>query len=304
MKQVAFILHGKIKHRDKFIAKINACFADSADVSFLITEHADHSIALAYKAAMSGATHVICVGGDGSLNEVVNGVMQAAQQGKDVKVGLLPHGTGNDFARTMQVTNNIQLLKKWIDEDSFRVIDIGRAEYHDRNKLPSSRFFVNITDVGIGGAIAHNLANSSRFLGATLTYQKAILSSLISYKNQPVKVHADTFDYESSVMSLIVANGRFFGGGMGIAPDALPDDKLFSVVIIGKISTFEYLKNLGAIKKSQKIDHPDLKYLSATEIQIESPAGPLPIDMDGEFIGFSPIKMKVVPGAIKFIAPK
>ena len=137
-----------------------------------------------------------------------------------------------------------------------------------------------------------------------LTYQKGILTALLTYKNQPVKVRANTFDYEKSVMSLIVANGRFFGGGMGVAPDARVDDGLFSVVIIGEISTLVYLKNLGEIRKSRKIEHPELKYLSASEILIESRSGPLPIDMDGEFIGYTPVKMKVIPAAIRFIAPK
>ena len=245
------------------------------------------------------------MGGDGSLNEVINGVMRAhCNNLNDIRIGLLPNGTGNDFARTMGVTPDVAVLKKWIEEDAYRVIDIGLTEYFDGNRLPVSRYFVNITDVGIGGAIAQRLANSSKVLGPTITYQKAILTALLTYKNQPVKIHADSFDYESDIMSLIIANGRFFGGGMGIAPDALPDDKLFSVVIVGKISILEYLMNLGKIKKSQKIVHPEIKYLTASQLLIESSTGPIPIDMDGEFVGYTPLKLKVVPAAIKFISPK
>jgi diacylglycerol kinase (ATP) len=307
MKQITFILHGKIKHREKLIASVKAVFGNSSALNFTSTEHAQHSVELACNAAIGGATHIICIGGDGSLNEVVNGVMQylndnpaAASQ---VKVGVLPHGTGNDFARTMGVTFDIVALKKWIDENSFRTIDLGHTSFSDTTGKPANRYFVNITDVGIGGAIAHDLSTSSRFLGSFLTYQKALLKGMLSYKNKPVKVTADTFTYERSIMSLIVANGRFFGGGMGIAPNALPDDRLFSIVIIGAISLLTYLKNMASVRKSKKIDHPELKYLSASEILIESPEGPLPVDMDGEFIGFTPIKMKVAPAAINFIAP-
>ena len=310
MKQITFILHGKIKKRDKLIASVKAVFTGPETLNFVVTEHADHSVELARNAAIWGATHIICVGGDGSLNEVVNGVMLFKQNNVSLgehdlpAIGVLPHGTGNDFARTMGVSFNIGLLKKWIDEDCFRRIDIGLTSFSDKSGKPATRYFINFTDVGIGGAIVLDLSTSSRALGPFLTYQKALLSAMLTYKNKPVKVSADTFNYERSIMSLVVANGKYFGGGMGIAPDALPDDKLFSVVIIGAISIPTYLKNLGSIRKSKKIDHPELKYLSASEILIESPEGPLPIDMDGEFIGFSPIRMKIVPGAINFIAPK
>ena len=305
MNQIAFILHGKIKKQDKIIAAIEAVFGNSAALTFLITQHGNHAIQLATNAVSAGATHIICVGGDGSLNEVVNGVMRAGQTGKvSVKVGLLPHGTGNDFARTMDVTYDINLLQKWIDEDSFRVIDIGWLAYYDATGKAETRYFVNISDVGIGGTIAQDLASSSKIWGPTITYQKAILTALLTYKNQPMKVHADTFDHHGNTMSLIVANGKFFGGGMGIAPHALPDDKLFSIVIVGAISMFEYIRNIGNIKKSKKIEHPEIKYLTASEISIESSAGRLPVDMDGEFLGYSPVDIKIVPGAIKFISPK
>ena len=308
MKQITFILHGKIKHRDKLIASVKGVFGSSASLTFISTEHPDHSVELARNAAEGGATHIICVGGDGSLNEVVNGVMQFAHSNPNgtasIKIGVLPHGTGNDFARTMCVAFDIAALKKLIDEDSFRTIDLGYTSFTGKNGNPATRYFVNISDVGIGGAIAHDLSNSSRFFGSFVTYQKALLKGMLSYKNKPVKVTADTFNYERSIMSLVVANGRFFGGGMGIAPDALPDDNLFSVVIIGPVSILTYLLNMGKIRKSVKIEHPELKYLSASQILIESPEVPLPIDMDGEFIGFTPVTMKIAPAAINFIAPK
>ena len=307
MKKIAFILHGKIKKQDKIIAAIKAAFGSTDALSFVTTQHADHATELACNAVKEGATHVICLGGDGSLNEVINGVMQAIESNpafNRVRVGLLPHGTGNDFARTMRVANNLTLLKQLIDDDSYRVIDLGHAQYNGTNGKPGGRYFVNITDVGIGGMIAMNLAHSSKLFGPTITYQKEILMALLTYKNQPVNIRAAGFDYEGSIMSVIVGNGQFFGGGMGIAPHALPDDKLFSVVVIGAISMFDYLKNLGNIKKSKKIEHPEVKYLTTSEIVIESPVAGLPIDMDGEFVGYTPITMKVVPAAIRFIAPK
>ena len=308
MKKIVFILHGKIKRQDKLIAQLKFLFGEAYQPCFYVTTHADHSVELAQHAVAEGATHIICLGGDGSLNEVVNGVLTSGQAESDIsniKIGLLPYGTGNDFARTMGVLNDGRLLKQWIDDDSYRSIDVGHTGYCDRHGKTTSRYFINITDVGIGGAIAQDLDTSSKMFGPTLTYQKAIISALLTYKNRAVKITGDTFTYTGKIMSLVVANGRFFGGGMGIAPDAKVDDKLFSVVVIGAISIFEYLQNLGNIKKSKRIEHNELQYLSVSEILIESAdAEPLPIDMDGEFIGYTPIQMKVVPAAINFICAK
>ena len=102
-------------------------------------------------------------------------------------------------------------------------------------------------------------------------------------------------------MNLVIANGKYFGSGLGIAPDADPADGQFSVVLIGEISMLDYLKNLGQVRKCEKIIHPELKYLSAKEISIEHVGEPLPIDMDGEFIGYSPMKISMVHNALKFI---
>lgn len=138
-------------------------------------------------------------------------------------------------------------------------------------------------------------------MGATLTYQRAILTTLLTYKNQPVRAKADGFTYEGSIMNFIVANGKYFGSGLGIAPDAVADDGEFSVVILGEISLTDYIKNLGSVQKCRKISHPGLHYKSAKEVFIDSPAGPLAIDMDGEFIGYSPMKVSITPAAVRFL---
>jgi len=307
MKKIAFIMHGKIKKQDKIIAGIKAAFDNTAHLVFASTQHIDHASELAWHAANDGATHIICLGGDGSLNEVMNGIMRAMEADsalRGISVGLLPYGTGNDFARTMCVTKDVTLLRQCMDEDSYRWIDLCHAKYQAANGIMANRYFINITDVGIGGVIAMKLAHASKIFGPTITYQKEILKALLTYKNQPVRVRADGFEYEGNIMSLIVANGRYFGGGMGIAPHALPDDNLFSVVVIGAISMFDYLMNLGNIKKLKKIEHPQVRYLTTRQIVIEPVGGPLPIDMDGEFAGYAPVTMQIVPNAIKFIGPK
>lgn len=305
MKKIAFILHGKIKSRQKLMNEVYSVFNGSYEVSFLTTEHAGHSIELSAKAAEEGFDYIICVGGDGSLNEVANGIMQAKNRNAslDVKMGVLPHGTGNDFVKTVKSPHDCAGLKKLVDEDSCKEIDLGFVDFINPQGLESNRYFINITDIGMGGVVAEKLSRFSKALGPAITYQMAIISTLVSYRNQPVEAVADEFTFEGKVMNLIIANGKYFGSGMGVAPDAEVDDAKFSVVIVAEISLLDYVKNLGEIKKCKQIEHPQVMYKHAKEISVFSLAAPQPIDMDGEFIGYSPMKVKVVPRALKFLCP-
>jgi diacylglycerol kinase (ATP) len=306
MKKIAFIVHGKIKNRDTLIADLKSAFDSEFEIAFYITAYAQHSIALAEEAAIKGSTYIICIGGDGSLNEVINGVMQAKdkitpESWQHIRVGLYPKGTGNDFARTVQVKPDIQKLKQCILNDTYSLIDLGLASYTDLTGRSSSRYFINITDIGMGGIIAQKLASYSTWMGAGLTFQRAIISTLIGYKKQAVELKADQIQFTGEIMNVAFANGKYFGNGLGIAPDALPGDGIFSIVIIGKISMIDYIRLLGEVKRCRIIDHSEFKYFAARNIEIKSEAEDLPIDMDGDFVGYSPLKIEVVAAAIKFL---
>ena len=309
-KKIAFIVHGKIKRHQQIISQIKEVFTAGYDLIFHVSQYSRHAIELSTAAVKDGAVFIIAVGGDGTLNEVANGVMNAKNDGfiddlkwNNVKIGVLPRGTGNDFCKTIRVSYDLQLLKKLIESDSYKSIDLGLATFQDTDSNTTKHYFINITDIGLGGIIARKLSGSSKPLGAVITYQAIIISSLIGYRHKRIKVKADSFDYEGKVMSFIAANGKYFGAGLGIAPDARPDDGLFSAVIIGEISIWDYLMNLGRIRKCLKVEHPEVKYFNAREIHIESLTQPLPIDMDGEFVGYSPLKINIVPKVLKFIAP-
>lgn len=299
MKKICFVFHGKFKG-SKQVADIKQVFATGYDVQFVYTEYAGHAVELAKQAAESNADYVIAAGGDGTTNEVANGIMLSSK--RQVKMGLLPYGTGNDFAKTVHVTNNVQTLKKMIETNGVKQIDLGKLNYKNEQGADAQSYFINITDVGLGGYIARKIAGSSKRLGAFVTFQKAIVSTFLTYKHMQVKAVADGFTYQGRVLSYIVANGKFFGAGLGIAPDADPTDGQFEIVLGAEISLWDYLTNLGKVRKCEKIIHPQMTYHKAKHITIEAPE-PLPIDMDGEFIGYTPLTLQVVPAAINFVCP-
>lgn len=302
MKKISFILHGKHRDSSDIISGIREVFTSPGyETIFSFTERTLHAIQLAKDAAGSGSHYVVGVCGDGTFNEIINGVMLSGN--KEVIVGLLPHGTGNDFAKTVNVNNRPASLKQLIETAGIRQLDLGLVNYKTAEGKDAQRYFDNITDIGIGGFTALKMTGISKRWGAFLTFQYAIVSTFLSYKHQQVKIKADGFSYEGKILSCIMANGKYFGAGLGVAPAAKPDDGLFEIVLASEISLWDYIKNLGTVRKCIKVNHPHMNYYAAREITIDTPERNLPIDMDGEFIGYSPMKALVVPQALKFLAP-
>jgi YegS/Rv2252/BmrU family lipid kinase len=308
MNPVAFIIHGKITQRAKIEQQIKLVF--TSNCKLLFTEYAGHATELVTSALQNGADTIICIGGDGSLNEAINGVMDyknrgllSAQQSDSLRIGVLPKGTGNDFARLAKMPFDLPLLKKLIENRSHKRIDLGRISCYNTEGKEIVRYFINIADVGIGGAIAEKLQQSSKFWGATLTYQKSVITSFFTYQRRIIQVKADSFNYEGRILAFIVANGKYFGGGVGIAPLAEINDGKFSIVGAGEISLWDYLKNLGKMKQCMPINHPGIRYFSAANLEVKNEGIPMLIDMDGEFLGCTPAKFELIPSALEFIWP-
>jgi YegS/Rv2252/BmrU family lipid kinase len=211
-------------------------------------------------------------------------------------------GSANDFVRNFQSPKGVKELKNSIDNGRFQTIDIGLAEFSSSEGMPIKRYFINIADIGIGGVIAEKLTRADRWMGTTLTYQKAILSTFMTYSCQPISAQMDEQLLESKIMSLVIANSKYFGNGLGIAPFAEVGDGLFDIVILKNISLLDYLKQLSTVKKCLKINHPEVSYTKSKRIIIDSPSQPLPIDMDGEFVGYTPVKFAILPQKINFLS--
>jgi len=303
MKKIAFIIHGEIRKKQKVISELESTFQGNYKLSFFISEYSGHAIDLSFKAAQEGFNYIICLGGDGSLNEVVNGVMQAKNLNKEimVKVGVLPFGTGNDFIKTTKSPHSFSGIKKLIDEDLSKEIDLGHVQFKNKTGSDSSRYFINITDIGLGAVVVQKIGNYSRVLGGNLAYFAAIFNTLLTYRNKPLQVMADEFMYEGKMKNFIISNGKYFGSGLGIAPDAEIDDGKFAIVILADVTLFDFLKLSNTAKKCKKVTHPQVIYKTAREITIGSASTPQPIDMDGEFIGYTPMNIKIHPRTLNFL---
>lgn len=308
MQKIAFFINPTIRNFKKIEIGIQHHFL-SFDYKFFISEFSGHFLTLPKKAVEEGFTHFVAVGGDGTLNEVVNGIIQAfhTEDGydwdriKSIKIGILPSGSGNDFVKNLGY-KTIEELQTLIKNDTSGLVDVGFTEYLDRNYHKAERFFINVSDVGIGGEVVINKEKLPLAFPGEVNYFLAIVSTFITYKKKLIKVVAKEFNWEGKVLNFVIANAKYFGNSIGIAPHAEISDGKFAITNIGDISLKDYFKNIGTAKKCKKIIHPEVSYTESEELLIENADGqPLTIDMDGEFIGYAPVKFTCLKQKLSFL---
>ncbi len=250
-----------------------------------------------------GVERIICVGGDGTLNEVVNGLV-----GEDgvipagVVVGFIPNGTGCDFVRTNPIPRKIGDCLSLIKEGRTRCLDLGRLTFRNHCGETAVCYFHNIASFGIGGEVVARVNRTSKAFGPFASFMWGTLLSLVLYGTKRVRLRIDDGpETECSAWNIAVANGRYHGGGMCVAPDAMTDDGLLHVTVIGDLRLPEvfwhlpklYCKRIGAIKKVRM----------ATCRKIEASSGErVLLDVDGEQPGTLPARFEVVPAAMNIIA--
>jgi YegS/Rv2252/BmrU family lipid kinase len=313
--KIAFLINGTAKGLDKLKANINTTFKEYEPKLF-ISEMASHIIELAKTAVSRGYDTIIICGGDGTLNEGINGIIESFKTGlgtshdsydwekiANIKVGIFPYGSGNDFSKTVLITKELSYLKNLITQQRTKMIDVGWVSFFKSEQEPSNRFFMNITDVGMGGETVLKLQQSKiPALGPDINYFWAITTTLATYEKVQIRASGDNFLWEGKAINFVVANGKYFGNGLGIAPDASVTDGKFEIVIIGDVSLLDYFKNLGKVKKSEKLLHPEVHYFQLDKVTIESmETRKISIDMDGEFIGYAPMTLINLQQKINFI---
>lgn len=303
MTKIAFILHGKIKQKEHLKVKLFKDLPAGFEAMFYETQRARHAIELTVNALSSGAKYAVAIGGDGLLNEVVNGYMQCDDEiRRQTTIGVFPQGTGNDFCKTIGIKADTNQLSTLLQKVSVKPVDVCHMRFRDVNHEPTERYYINIADIGIGGYASQRVNRSSKILGATLSYIKAIVLTFLSYKHRRVRVTAENFSWEGKVLLVVMANGKFFGSGLCIAPQADPADGKMQIVLLANVTLLDYLKHQGEVRRGEIITHSEVQYLQSTYCNIE-PIEECTIDMDGEFVGFGPIEARMVNKAIRFLRP-
>ncbi len=236
------------------------------------------------------------VGGDGTLNEVVNGI---AATGREIAV--LPAGTGQDFGRTHGIPAGFDEAVRVVLTGRSRTIDLGRVRY----RTPSGdaeRWFANVGSVGMSGAVAARANSMSKALGGRATFFYALVREFLRWHNTELTVTLDDEERHGRMHDVIVANGRWHGGGMKLAPDASWDDGLFDVVLIGDVNKLDFLTTAPKLYSGRHVHHPKVDVLRSRTIVVDAPV-PLPVEVEGEPVGTTPVRFEIVRDALRVRIP-
>jgi diacylglycerol kinase (ATP) len=258
-------------------------------------------IRLAEQAAGSGARLLIVVGGDGTVNEAVNGLLGAGA-GKEVELAVIPRGTGTDFVRTFGIPRKLDDALAVIRDGHPREIDAGRVSYRAWDGSPAEAYFANIASAGMSGAVARRANSTSKAFGGKASFLWATLAVFARWKNSEVTVAVDDEERQGRMLDVIVANCEWLGGGMHMTPAAKPDDGLFDVLLIGDITKADLVRTLPKIYRGTHLPHPKAEELSGRTVRVDA-AAPLPIELDGEQPGTTPATFEVVPRALRIRVP-
>lgn len=283
----------------------NEIVAAGVDFEEHVTTRAGEASEVAREALKRGITRIVAVGGDGTLSEVVNGYFDECGRASNnaAAIGLLPSGTGSDFRRSLGLRSRGDSIRALVSSEA-RLLDVARAEFQDQNGASVSRFFINVASFGLGGdvsALVNRWRNTlPRWIGGSARFAAAALAALGRYKNVAVSIRLDGHEIRIDSNLIVVANGRFAGGGMMLAPHAELDDGLLDVIVTDGATRLDVIKELPHIQRGAHLKNHKVTEKRAREVSINS-EGPMAIDLDGEMVGFTPAHLRVLPSAIRFL---
>lgn len=259
----------------------------TCDVAF--TTRPLEATTLARAALDRGYTRIVAMGGDGTTNEVVNGFFSDGTAiNATASLSIVSSGTGGDFRRTMGIGDGIAASIARLRDVPARPVDVGHVRYVDAQGMPHERFFLNVASFGLSGDVVDRVASAgpSRVFGGRLTYVLGALAALIRHRRVNVRITIDSHYDNSADMTIgAICNGRFFGGGMMVAPDALPDDGVFDVVLLRATTRLGVIARMSELVRGTHVAHGSVQVARGASVVLtagESTSEPIRLEIDGE----------------------
>jgi len=259
----------------------------------VFTKHRGDASALANEAARKGAKLVIACGGDGTISEVANGILSS---GKDVELGILPSGTGGDFRRTLEIPLRTRDAARVLRIGRTVRIDVGRVSYLDRSGSEATRYFVGVASCGMSTRVIERVKSDR------VSFANALLKTAMH--NEPVRLVVqldDSHERRLVVSNLCVANARYFGGGMKIAPDAKLTDGKFDVIGVGDLSAVKIFTSAPRVYTGSHLSMAEVSHALARKISVRPAdrAADVALEVDGELPGKLPAMFQIIPEALR-----
>lgn len=277
----------------------------AAGIEFVsvFTEHRGHAVMLIRKYIENGYRNIIVVGGDGTLNEVVNGIFTQAHVPTDkVVLAMIPVGTGNDWCRMFNIPGDYKQAIKLITKRKIFIQDTGTIKYISSEGSEKTRYFINMAGMGFDALVAKK-TNKQKDLGQSnpMSYVVNILASLFLYTSTKVSILLDGEKINSDIFSMSVGICQYNGGGMKQAPGALPDDGLFDMTLIKPIGKFKIIRNIIKLFDGSFTKLPEVSTFRSSKIIIHSEP-PMYMEADGESLGHTPFVFNILPQSLYVVS--
>lgn len=265
-----------------------------------------HSIELSVKAVRDGYRHIIAVGGDGTIHEVVNGIfMQKDISPEEIVLGVIPAGSGNDWVKMYGIPADYKMCAQIIASGQYIKQDVFKVDIED-SKVKQTRYLINGAGIGLDAVICRECNKmKERGKSGSLIYLKAAIRSFFKMRPNIFRVEVDgELYFKGKALSIALANGIYSGGGMIQAPDAVLDDGLANVTVIGNMSKPEILVRFKELFTGKIYQVPDIFHTTAKHVKIDIEGGLQPVEVDGEIVGSNPLELTVIPHALNIAVGK
>ncbi len=292
--------NGKTRKRWKYIKEGLNSFLKEFKYEF--TERPLQATEISRVAIKEGTELIVGVGGDGTMNEIANGFYENREIINPlVSLGIVPSGSGCDFTKSLNIPLGFKNALKVITQAPSSLIDVGRAKFKNYSGKEEERFFINVADFGIGGEVVKKV-NQSRMRRKASSYLRCLITTFVTYQNKKVRLKIDDEELPlDEYMIGAISNGRIFGKGMKIAPDAKLDDGFFDVVLVKGMKMFEFFRNAWKIYTGTHLSHPKISLIRGRKIEAfaADDKDDVLIEIDGEQVGILPATFEIVPRSIR-----
>lgn len=297
--KILIILNGISRKKKKFYSEILPAIQKKFKVNVVETDYAGHANQLAAEALTKSYTCIIAAGGDGTLHQVINGILSANTNQAIPSVGLIPLGSGNDFATTCGLSANINSIERLLENNQPKLTDVGKISCCNLDGNKIEKYFINACSIGMGPATVQRMEKSPKWLSANLRYLTSILHTFFIHQPAPLNIKTESWEWSGKARVFAVANGRSFGNKIFIAPDAIQDDGFFNSFLAGEVPLIKFLWFLQSLKQKEKVNDSLIRYSKIKDTVISSQEKIL-MEAEGELVGFLPAKIEVMPSRILF----
>jgi YegS/Rv2252/BmrU family lipid kinase len=297
MRKTLFLMNGSKEVSTSLQRFLDTCSQILGDqYHFIASNHGKELVEIAKKHA-SHVDMMVAIGGDGTLNEILNGLLESESSELPI-LAIIPFGTGNDFYQSSFFQKfHFDLFIDALTHPTVVLTDIGKLVTEHE-----TRYFMNIADIGFGGSVVLSLTEFRQKFGPRFSYGLAILKTFIGFKRPHVSIDAGEFSYKGELLLAAACNGSIFGNGLHIHPGASISDGKLNMTILAKVSLLDYVMNVWKVKHGKRIKHPEAHYFESNTLTLTSSSEELHAETDGEYIRGKSFEISIIPQRLKILS--